>query len=293
MTDPTTKKLRSLARVITSAILLLFSGSACAGYAITANELMLLPTFCRQLHAVNYAADAKKYRINAPIPPGMQHVHHYCHGLKFIVRATSALNRQDRIFNLNSAIGEFKYVLIHTHASAEYFPYLAMVRVDLGRAYRQMGNDSDAINEFLQASHLKRGYVAAYIELINVYSHLGNRAKALDFAREGLTQTPNSKILRRKYLKLGGKLPYPSPAEGSASTHTNQDNPPPTATPAHEGESGAAAPAGSHRSSPANIHQKTRDSQGQESNIGSPTNPWCRFCPPPPSDKSTPTPTTP
>ncbi|MBU1691271.1 MAG: tetratricopeptide repeat protein [Gammaproteobacteria bacterium] len=268
----------SLSKAAMATVLLFLSCSAYADYSITAGELMQLPRFCRQLSEGNFAADAKRYRIDAPQPAWMQHFQHYCHGLKDMVRSTRASNKNDRIYKLNEALNEFQYVLTHTQDSPEFYPYLAMVSVDRGRAYVRMGKDSDAVAELMKAIRLKPDYATAYIELINVYLNLGNREGALNIAQEGLTRTPDSKILQKRYRDLGGKLPYPAPAE-------KKEEPVPQA---NENSAQSAAELPAINQAPTDAPPVPEDGQSVKeplptnssgnTTIGTPTNPWCRFC---------------
>lgn len=260
--------------------LLFFSGSAGAGYAMTARDVQMLPSFCHQLSTANYEANAQAYLIAGTFPAGMPHGHHYCHGLKSIARATAqSANRGAAQEELRAAVGEFQYVLGHTEVIPEYSPYLAMVRTDLGRVYDRLGKPGDSSREFMEAIRLKPDYVAAYIGLIDFYRKLGNREDALKTASEGLTHAPESKTLQRRYRELGGKLPYPVPVNGE----------PNTASPAEAPASNAAAPGNGNDTTvaappvaPSPVDdQKQPETKPQEPKIGSPTNPWCRFCPPP------------
>lgn len=258
--------------------LLVLSGSVYADYSITAGELMQLPRFCRQLSEGNFSADAKRHRIDAPQPSWMQHFQHYCHGLKDMVRSTRASNKNDRIYKLNEAINEFQYVLTHTQASPEFFPYLAMVRRDRGRAYVRMGNNSDAVAELMEAIRLNPGYAAAYIELINVNLNVGNREGALNIAQEGLARMPDSKVLQKHYRELGGKLPYPEPHEKKEETSPQ----------ASENSAQVEAELPAITQAPTGTPNDPEDSQAAKeplpdnspgsTAIGTPSNPWCRFC---------------
>ncbi len=266
--------------------LLFFSGSAGAGYAMTAKDMQMLPSYCSQLSADNYEANAQAYRIAGSFPAGMPHGHHYCHGLKSIARATAqSTNRREIQENLQAAVGEFRYVLGHTGVSSEYYPYLAMVRADLGRVYDRLGKPGDSSQEFMEAIRLKPDYVAAYIGLIDFYRKLGNRGEALKVAQDGLAHVPESKTLQRRYRDLGGKLPYPTPivseskAASSAEAPSSNAAAPNVAAPDNDNNTTAAEPPAT--SSPTDDQKPPQEAKPQEPKIGSPTNPWCRFCPPP------------
>lgn len=254
--------------------LLVFSGSASAGYAMTAKDMQMLPSYCSQLSAGHYEPAVS-------FPAGMPNAGHYCHGLKSIARATAqATNRHEIQENLQAAVGEFRYVLGHSEVSPEYYAYLAMVRTDLGRVYDRLGKVADSSREFLEAIRLKPDYVAAYIGLIDFYRKLGNREDALKTASEGLTHAPESKTLQRRYRELGGKLPYPVPVNGEPNMASPAEAPARnTAAPGNGNDTTVAAPPAAP--SQVDDQKQPQEAKPQETKIGSPTNPWCRFCPPP------------
>ncbi len=261
--------------------LLFFSGSADAGYAITAKDVQMLPSYCRQLPAAFYEPDAQVYRIAGSFPAEMPHGHHYCHGLKAIARAGGqTANRGAAQEELRAAIGEFQYVLGHTEASPEYYPYLAMVRTDLGRVYDRLGKPGDSSREFMEALRLKPDYVAAYIGLIDFYRKLGNHGEALKVAQDGLAHVPESKILQRRYRDLGGKLPYPTPIVSESKATSPAETPSGSAA-APGNASGTTVAEPPAASSSVDDQKQPQEAKPQEPKIGSPTNPWCRFCPPP------------
>ncbi len=259
--------------------LLFFSGSASAGYAMTARDLQMLPSYCHQLTDGNYEANAQAYRLPGAFPTVMPHSHHYCHGLKSLARATAQVaNKGAMQEELRAAVGEFQYVLGHTEATPEHSIYLAMVRTDLGRVYDRLGKVADSSREFMEAIRLKPDYVAAYIGLADFYRKLGNREDALKITKEGLAHVPESKTLQRRYREFGGKLPYPVPidSESKAATEAPPGN---AAAPGNGNDTTVAAPPAAP--SQVDDQKQPQEAKPQEPKIGSPTNPWCRFCPPP------------
>ncbi len=138
--------------------------------------------------------------------------------------------------------------------------------------------DSDAVAELMDAIRMDPGYAAAYIELINVNLNMGNREGALNIAQEGLVRIPDSKVLQKHYRELGGKLPYPMPIEkkeeaapevSENSAQAEAESPAitqaPTGTPPNPENSQAA-------------QEPLQDDSSGSTAIGTPSNPWCRFC---------------
>lgn len=82
-------------------------------YAPSPTELAVLPEACRARLSPQdgqniFSKAAWEARLGGDV---WIHLHHYCHGLKFMNRARATLNRNDRSFNLKAAVGEFNYVL--------------------------------------------------------------------------------------------------------------------------------------------------------------------------------------
>jgi hypothetical protein len=75
----------------------------------TPNEIALMPDYCQ----AKMGSDAAVYQQwNQRMGPDkFMHLHHYCHGLKQMNRAKLTFETQQRRYMLQTAIGEFDYVL--------------------------------------------------------------------------------------------------------------------------------------------------------------------------------------
>jgi tetratricopeptide (TPR) repeat protein len=199
-------------------------------------------------------------------------LHHYCY-------AKVSLSRyyREKLFDLRTAhllrtVHEFNFMVDHPEWLPENWPYLPLMYVELGRAYR-IGNQLDlAIGAFTKALKIDRSYHDAYVALSSLMAGKGARDKALEYAAEGLRHNPSSKNLQNRYVGLGGKLPYPEPYEKDArqpasATSTAESNPAVTPTtepaPSMPGEPPIPGPA------------STSASTDPEKK----TTPHCRFCP--------------
>lgn len=85
-------------------------------YAPSPVELSLLPKACQFRLGPGYGSDSSRPTVDAWANrvggrEVWSHIHHFCHGLKFMNRAQATLDSTDRRFNLQSAVGEFDYVL--------------------------------------------------------------------------------------------------------------------------------------------------------------------------------------
>jgi hypothetical protein len=79
-------------------------------YDATLSEIAAMPEYCQaRLGPKN---DEKYQQWNHRIGPDkFEHIHHYCHGLKFLSRYRATFERQQRRSYLQQAISEFDYVL--------------------------------------------------------------------------------------------------------------------------------------------------------------------------------------
>jgi tetratricopeptide (TPR) repeat protein len=184
-----------------------------------------------------------------------KHMHHYCSGLRYLDRAYSAMgNKRDMQYKLGVAINNFDYVLTHTR---ENYAMRGEVHIAKAQALKLAGKKAEALAEFNKALRYDVGGPDAYQALADHYRETGDKAKALEMATEGLRRNPDSKGLQRRYTEYGGQLPYPAPMT-PAPVEAQVSKP-------------AVAPS---------VHAPdTIVPESKPPKIGSPTNPYCRFCP--------------
>ncbi len=196
-------------------------------------------------------------------------MHHYCDGLRFLDRAYAVMgNKRQMGYNLNVAIDNLNYVL---NATQKDYAMRGEVHVAKARALKLMGRKAEAVAELGKALEYEFDSPDVYQTLADHFHETGNKQKALEMATEGLKRNPDSKGLKRRYTELGGKLPYPEAVEKTVSAEASKEeiNPaakPEAASPSEETTSQATSPAAS-------------TSQIEPPKVGSPKNPYCRFCP--------------
>lgn len=196
--------------------------------------------------------------------PGSVHMHHYCDGLRFMDRAYASMrNKADMKYYLQEAIGGFDYVLGKTQES---YSMRGEVHLGKARALKLAGRNAEAVAEFNKALSYKADSPEIYRALADHYYDTGNKQKAMDLVIEGLQRNPNSKGLKRRYSEFGGKLPYPVAVEKSVVAEEPKVEAKPVETEPPSGAVETVAPTGPV---PDIVAPK----------IGSPDNPYCRFCP--------------
>lgn len=183
---------------------LMLSSITHADYLISLEEIKLLPSFCRGLSSKNFEPDARRYATGV-IPKGMPHSQHFCHGLKYVVRAN--MNPGDKK-NLRTAAGEFEYVLRRKNVfnkDGGYNGYVALVSTESARVFRRLGNTDEAVSAFQQAIKYNPKLPQAYAGLSDLYRDLGMNKESREVLEQGLSRAPKSKSLQRRLSKLPPK----------------------------------------------------------------------------------------
>lgn len=233
--------------------------------------LMSMPAHAVQPYAATPAeqamCDARVYSRLGARDQNTMHMHHYCDGLRLLDRAYAAMgDKQKMRHNLNRSVGNFDYVLSHTQE--DYF-MRGEVHVGKARALKLMGKRAEAVSEFHKALRYSLESPDVYVALADHYQETGDKQKALEMATEGLKRNPGSKGLKRRYTEFGGKLPYPEPIQNSpvemAKPVTQAVENPPKVEPTASAD-------------PTKPLTESAD-KSTEPKIGSPNNPYCRFCP--------------
>ncbi|MHB1083824.1 MAG: tetratricopeptide repeat protein [Thiobacillus sp.] len=239
----------------------------------TDSELRSLHPYCTALLRGGSKSDEYKYWAGI-VGPGFGHAHHFCQGLNLINRYYRATSAYDRKYYLGASLPEFGYMIKHAEPTSSLMPEVYLGR---GTALWKLGRNGEAVADFLKAQELNPKFPRTYATLIEFYMENKLKAKALDTATEGLKQNPDSKMLQRRYVELGGEKPFPEPYQAAAS-----EVPPPAksgddAPPVTPQEASSTKEAGTDQA-PAETETATAPAPPPPA-IGAPDNPWCRFCP--------------
>lgn len=202
--------------------------------------------------------------------PNWSHVHHYCDCVRFTNRALSVMwkDKQAFTYNLNEAMDGCNYVISH---STPGFSLLPEIYLQQAIIHGMRKENALAATQYLKAMGGNPSLVRAYTGLADLMTRNKDSKNALNIITRGLQHNPESKALKRRYTELGGTLPYPAPITPAqpAAEPTVQ---PPAVKPAVAEEApapGIAAPDPAAATPTATTPPE----------VGSPTNPWCRFCP--------------
>lgn len=231
----------------------------------TDKEMASLPDFCK----ARFNEGSPEYkRWESMLGKDYGHTHHYCAGVNYLNRYYRARSKQGKSFNLNNAQTNFEYMVKH---AAPTYSLMPDVHSSLGKVFSLKNQPAQAITHLNRAIELNPRQPRSYNMLADFYSGIKQPAKALEIITEGLRHNPDTKSLQRRYTELGGKLPYPNPIEPTPAVDAETVKPAePAATPVSSPVEPAANPSPVQ---PAPAESVT------EPQIGSPTNPYCRFCP--------------
>ncbi len=243
-------------RLVGACLLAIASTSLLAvdAHAPTDAELAQLPPYC-----------AKRWKgtLSQEELANFPHGHHYCSGLKFLNRAQRSRAAEDRKFNLQSAQGEFSYVLQHLSKSHWMYP---QVQTEMGHTLLKSKDTGAALNIFNQALASSPAYEPAYAGLIEALQRTGSKSSVLEVATIGLKHLPDSRYLKKIYLESGGKEPFPAPISGSTPT--------PEVASSKTIQESSEDPVGS------DVETRSAREDSAVSNPMESPDSGCRFCPP-------------
>lgn len=115
----------------------------------------------------------------------------------------------------------------------------------------------------------------AYVGMADFFIKANDKKQALEIITKGVINNPDSKALKRMYKELGGAMPYPAPAEPIAEMPGKK----PDEVVANVPATVAEPPHAQDKVEKKEATQATANVSVEErGEIGSPTNPWCRFC---------------
>ncbi|MEJ2564771.1 MAG: hypothetical protein P8164_09015 [Gammaproteobacteria bacterium] len=256
-------------RFLTLLTLLMFQAPAVAlqAFPATKEELAMMPPYCSS--------------PNKSLGKACHALNHYCAALKALIRVDKYQfqNPVESRYWLERAVAAFGSVLDGNWDNK--CPLKPEAQVKLGRALLRQGgiagaSAGKALENFTGAMAIQPKYVPAYYALSDYYIQVGDHKKALSVVKEGLKYVPNSKGLLRRFKKLGGTTP-PTPVVTSSKADESSVKKDASADKKDAAiESTTNQPASGEESS---LQQAPAD-QSPKPKIGSPTNPWCRFCPP-------------
>lgn len=262
-------------------------GSPLLPWGPTSSEMALLPPYCK-VRATDNTHSQEFRRWLAILGPKFMGMHHYCAGLNYINRYRFLVGDPHRSYYLSQAVPEIDYV---AHDMPANFPLASEIYLNRGIAHQLMGKVADAIEDFTKSIDHNPKQVLAYIRLADLYKKIRRKSDALESVTKGLKHVPNSKALQKTYLELGGQKPFPVPDKPKIKAKVDK-------TPAKVGGGELKSePTLDPKPSKSVVKSMSTDNRNKadgspkymedsdrgevtQPKIGTPTNPYCRFCPP-------------
>lgn len=230
-------------------------------------EMLSLPAYCQvKFNAPPQSPEWKGWRDR--IGANYIDLHHFCAGINFVNRYWGARNARDRGFYLQNAMNNFDYMV---KAEKPDFTLRAELYSHRGEVFKLMRRPAEAVREFNHALSIDPRFVKPYLQLAELNVAGKSPARALEIVTEGLRHVPDSTALQRRYLELGGKKPFPDPIVAKAA----EPEPQPVATAPAVETPIEPAPAAAVSPQP-----EPKAATEPAPTIGTPSNPYCRFCPP-------------
>jgi hypothetical protein len=234
----------------------------------TPSELTLLPPYCPHTQIISkvYGRQQAPAKYDAQTKPYVDlyggdfwHLHHYCFGLVAASRAYRQTDLRERRGQLVESVSQYDYVIRAVKPGSNILPEVHMQK---GISMIRLQRGAEGVIELKRSIQLNPRFMRPYIELSNYYVDSKRKDLALQVLEDGLSVSPESANLKRRYAELGGTKTFVQatpPAEEAAPTEgmrTDSETAPPQHT-----EPTPETP-------PRPVEQ-----------IGTPTNPYCRFCP--------------
>lgn len=253
------------------------------GFTVTKAELASMPPYCTALYGKYHGMpQPQDSPLRHTIPAGCPSVHHYCDGLKYILRADHAMgNKADFSYNMQNAITSFNSVTEEWRSAAPKCSLRAEAHTNFAKSLLRMGKRqpaaaSQAINNLNQAIELAPEFLQSYLILADVYIDNGQKGKAKGIIEEGLAHIPNSKALAKRYVSLGGNLSTIKPVTKPAPTTIEENVTVGKASQPIEVKPVEVKPI---EKKPAELKSESNTDSEPPPKVGSQKSPYCRFCP--------------
>jgi len=218
-----------------------------------------------------------------PNPPEYFHFHHYCFAMPAMYRLYSTSDKSKQRNEVSEVVNQTNYVISHVPEAHFLMPEVYALR---GKALALGGQNAQAEASLLKSLQLDPGHVGARIALANFYLDTNRKAKAVEVVKVGLEMDSQNTKLRQLASRLGMKIEEAKPAvtpDPSAGATSDDGG----------SESETSPPSTSATEGSVPSHETTKSSQqsnavggelppavpAEQLKIGTPKNPYCRFCP--------------
>lgn len=194
-------------------------------YARSASDMLGLPPYC----AGRFARDTNPTEYKqweARYGPDFLHTHHLCDAIIAINKIPRAKSAMERNTLTKNAMGDLNYMIQHAKPEFGLMPDVYLYR---SRVHHLVDRRGEAVADLRKAIELNPKASGSYLQAVSYLENIGQKEEALKLAVEGLRHMPDNQSLRKAYLKLGGKEPFPEPyqlaEQPGPSRSESQDTP--------------------------------------------------------------------
>ncbi|NMG28296.1 tetratricopeptide repeat protein [Aromatoleum evansii] len=266
-------------RFLNTSVAMLLFGLMC-GKSQAVEAFGATPQEVSLCSALIFGGRDRAYMESLEPDAGWGHTHHWCDCVRFRYRAVRSIGDKSSFnYNTGQALQGCDYVIRAVPSGSRILP---KVHVDKGLVLKLRGETRVAAQEFQRALSLDPSEAKAYSELSLLQEESGQRTAARDTVALGLQHNPESKLLRKRYLELGGKEPFPEPPARDVQVPV-----PPTAPPDSSGEPALPEPLDLDLQEPViavDAQSESAEAGSQSAENGKAVTDAnarsCRFCPP-------------
>lgn len=245
---------------------------------VTQSEFNALPSYCQKL-----VEDNPELFTGKSLTPdeqaqvrGIGGGHHYCRIPVLRGRYYREQKPNIKSFLLERIIDEANYVITHSQPDA---PLLGNTYLEKARALMDSNQEAKAIVEYLNAIRANPRFTSPYLDMARIHVRLNNKPKALALITEALKNNPDSKALKKRYVELGGQLPYPTPYPGTDTQAP--DRPEQEKSTGITIERPTITPEINSKGMSGTDKQVQQDNAPKSGSNTPPAKSFCRFCPEP------------
>lgn len=181
----------------------------------TPGELALLPPYCNAMQGRPDYTGPGGARWRKWLGNDLQHIHHYCRGLRDVMFATfvARIPPHHRNFLWERAVAEYDYMLQNCAPS---MPLLPEIHLKRGEALLKLGRVFEAEESFKRAWTLKPDYWEPYAAWADKLIELKMFDRARETLGNGLSQAPQAEPLKQRLQRLPGPMTKPVAVPGPA-----------------------------------------------------------------------------
>ncbi len=251
------------------------SGNAAGllGFGPDATEMKSMPDYCQANSEGQHSIKFKNWAER--LGPQFYDFHHYCAGLNQMYRYQRLLTDSNRNYYLSRAVPEMNYAMDKLPPN---FPLAGEMYLNRGLAKQLMRQNAAALTDFQKAINNNPKLTQAYISIAEFHEKANQKQKALDLISTGLREVPDSKALKRKYIKLGGKEPFPVQITETSKIEQKIVTEPSENIMAKE-PTNSSTTAETVKAITKESNNSANDTKSIAPNETSSKNPYCRFCP--------------